>query len=88
MGLDTVELIMTVEDLFEIQIPDNHAENIATVQQLADYVFEKIKTKPTYENMPKKEFEEQILRLVENLTGIPYEEIDMSASFTNDLGMD
>ena len=88
MGLDTVELIMTVEDLFEIEIPDNHAENISTVQQLADYVFEKIKTKPTYENRSKEDFEEQILRLVEDMTGVPYNEIKMSHSFTNDLGMD
>ncbi|AXT20863.1 phosphopantetheine-binding protein [Flavobacteriaceae bacterium AU392] len=46
MGLDSVELLMSVEDKFGIQIPDAEAENIATVQQMANSVFEKIKLKP------------------------------------------
>lgn len=46
MGLDSVELIMTIEDKFGISIPDAECEQILTVQQMADSVFEKIKLKP------------------------------------------
>ena len=43
MGLDSVELLMTIEDKFGIQIPDREAENIATVEHMVDAVYEKIK---------------------------------------------
>lgn len=46
MGLDSVELIMSIEDKFGIAIPDAECEQIATVQQMADSVFEKIKLNP------------------------------------------
>jgi acyl carrier protein len=36
-SLDLVEIIMSVEDEFIIDIPDEHAEKLQTVQQLADY---------------------------------------------------
>lgn len=36
-SLDLVEIIMAVEDEFTIDIPDEHAEKLQTVQQLADY---------------------------------------------------
>ncbi|WP_445179498.1 acyl carrier protein [Pseudomonas sp. McL0111] len=37
-SLDTVELIMALEDEFGMDVPDEHAEKIATVQQAIDYV--------------------------------------------------
>ena len=37
-SLDTVELVMTLEEEFDIEIPDDDAENIATVQAAIDYV--------------------------------------------------
>ena len=46
MGLESVELIMTIENKFGISIPDAECENIATVQHMADSVFEKITLKP------------------------------------------
>ena len=46
MGLDSVELVMAIEDKFGISIPDAECEQIATVQQMADSVFEKIKLNP------------------------------------------
>jgi acyl carrier protein len=36
-SLDLVEIIMVVEEEFDIDIPDEHAEKLQTVQQLADY---------------------------------------------------
>jgi acyl carrier protein len=37
-SLDTVELVMALEDEFETEIPDNEAEKITTVQQAIDYI--------------------------------------------------
>ena len=37
-SLDTVELIMEFEKEFDIQIPDDQAENIATVGQAVSYI--------------------------------------------------
>ena len=37
-SLDTVELVMTLEDEFECEIPDEEAEKITTIQQASDYI--------------------------------------------------
>ena len=37
-SLDTVDLIMEFEKEFDIQIPDDQAENIATVGQAISYI--------------------------------------------------
>lgn len=37
-SLDTVELVMALEDEFETEIPDEEAEKITTVQQAIDYI--------------------------------------------------
>ena len=40
-SLDTVELVMALEEEFDIEIPDEAAENIATVQAAVDYINKK-----------------------------------------------
>lgn len=37
-SLDTVELVMALEDEFETEIPDDDAEKITSVQEAIDYV--------------------------------------------------
>ncbi|MBA3980763.1 MAG: acyl carrier protein [Alcanivorax sp.] len=37
-SLDTVELVMALEEEFETEIPDEEAEKISTVQAAIDYV--------------------------------------------------
>ena len=37
-SLDTVELVMALEEEFECEIPDEDAEKITTVQQAVEYV--------------------------------------------------
>ena len=40
-SLDTVELVMALEEEFEIDIPDDAAEKITTVQSAVDFILEK-----------------------------------------------
>ena len=43
-SLDTVELVMALEDEFELDIPDEDAEKLTTVGRAIDYVFENAKS--------------------------------------------
>ena len=42
-SLDTVELVMALEDEFEMEIPDEQAEKITTVKQAIDYATAHVK---------------------------------------------
>lgn len=42
-SLDTVELVMALEEEFECDIPDEEAEKITTVQQAIDYINQHLK---------------------------------------------
>jgi acyl carrier protein len=41
-SLDTVELVMALEEEFEIEIPDDAAEKMMTVQEAVDYINDKV----------------------------------------------
>jgi acyl carrier protein len=42
-SLDVVELVMALEEEFEVEIPDEEAEKLQTVQSVVDYINTKIK---------------------------------------------
>jgi acyl carrier protein len=41
-SLDTVELVMALEDEFDIEIPDEDAEKIVTVEDAVNYIKDRI----------------------------------------------
>ena len=41
-SLDTVELVMDIEDAFDIQIPEEDAEKIETIADAVNYVAERV----------------------------------------------
>lgn len=43
-SLDTVELVMALEEEFETEIPDEEAEKITTVQQAIEYINANLKS--------------------------------------------
>jgi acyl carrier protein len=43
-SLDIVELVMAFEEAFEIEIPDEDAEKIATVKDAVDYIQSHVKS--------------------------------------------
>ncbi|KPJ67784.1 MAG: acyl carrier protein [Coxiella sp. DG_40] len=44
-SLDTVELVMALEEEFDAEIPDEEAEKITTVQEAIDYIEKGLKEK-------------------------------------------
>ena len=44
-SLDTVELVMAFEEAFDLEIPDEDAEKIRTVQDAVDYISKNAKVK-------------------------------------------
>jgi acyl carrier protein len=42
-SLDSVELVMSFEDAFDIEIPDNDAKEIVTVEDALDYICNHVK---------------------------------------------
>ena len=41
-SLDTVELVMQLEEDFDVEIPDEDAQNIKTVKDAMDYIHKKM----------------------------------------------
>lgn len=41
-SLDIVELVMAIEEEFDIEIPDNDAEKVVTVGDVVDYIKENV----------------------------------------------
>lgn len=37
-SLDVVDILMSIEDEFEIEVPDEEIENIKTVRELVEYI--------------------------------------------------
>lgn len=84
MGLDTVELLMKVEEHFAISIPDPEAERIATVQDYYDTVARHLAAKPAEVSA----IQGAINALIADHAGLDPTEIEPRKSITNDLGLD
>ena len=41
-SLDVVELVMAIEEAFDIEIPDETAEKISNLQQAVDFISQKV----------------------------------------------
>ena len=42
-SLDIIEMVMTAEEEFDLEIPDNAAEKFETVKDVVDYLTDKVK---------------------------------------------
>jgi acyl carrier protein len=86
MGMDTVELAMDIEDLFDIEISDASAGAIHTVGDLQAFVLSALAHKGTPQN-PDDVFE-RIKRLLIDSFGVPEKRINPEARIVDDLGLD
>lgn len=55
-SLDTVELVMELEEEFDINIPDDAAENLQTIEDVIHFILERRKWKPVDDEQPGKAF--------------------------------
>jgi acyl carrier protein len=86
MGLDTVELVMAVEDEFGLEIPDAAAEMMMTVGDMHAFLVAELK-RLGREGDPAKVFEQMRAIIVRQLRIKP-EKVILSARFGKDLHVD
>lgn len=83
MGLDVVELIMTIEEHYDLRISDDEARTMRTVGDLHGYIL--IHARPVPESRAVWEW---LQIMLERDFGVPKERITPDASVVRDLGID
>jgi acyl carrier protein len=87
MGLDSVELVLSVERHFAVNIPDSDASTLTTVGKLHDWVVNELQRLKRPEVDPSAVFIE-IRRLICDQLGIEPERVTPDARFVQDLHVD
>jgi len=87
MGMDTVELVMDVEHKFDIDIKDEDAEKVLTVQQLCDYNIDHAFEEDEKDTKSGEVFEFVKETLMERFN-VPEKDITLEARFIEDLDLD
>jgi acyl carrier protein len=84
MGLDTVEMVMAIEEEFKIEIPDSVAEELLAVGDIRDYVCKVLRKRG--ETVDEDVIWERVKKLVVDQLGVPPERVTPSADIIRDLG--
>ncbi|HKO89408.1 MAG TPA: hypothetical protein VJU83_12945 [Burkholderiales bacterium] len=87
MGLDTVELVLAVEDIFQIDIPNTAAEQLDTVGKLHAFVVAELQRLDRPNVHPAIVFDE-LRTIICYQLGVKPEEVVPDARFVQDLGAD
>ncbi len=87
MGLETVELLIEVEETFEITISEHEAAAVATVGELAAVVATKLSEK-SYTVVDCEKPLGTIIDMLVDSFAIPRQEIARDSRFVADLGLD
>jgi acyl carrier protein len=87
MGLDTVELVMAVEDWFEITIPDEVAQKLFTVGDLHGFVVSELTRIGRFGGDSARVYE-QLKEIIVRQLGVRPEEVVPGARFVRDLRAD
>ena len=87
MGLDTVELVLLVEEHFQIDIPDEAASEIVTVGQLHEYVFGQLQRRRRTDFGYNQVFHD-IRDMLCTKFGVPYTAIVSEARIVKDLQLE
>ena len=86
MGLDTLELVIAIEEEFNLQISDADAERLGLLGDLHDYVVRALKQRG--ETPDETEVWERLKKIVVAQLGVRPERVTKSAHIVNDLGAD
>lgn len=87
MGMDTVELVMDIEEKYNLDIKDEETEKLFTVQSLCDYILENGFPEEERDSKSGEVYDFVCLILVERF-GVPREDIKLESRFVEDLGLD
>jgi acyl carrier protein len=87
MGLDTVELVMKVEETFDLEIPDAVASKLYTVGQLHAYVVECINKRSDLQIDPAAVFV-RLRDIICRQLGVQPDAVTPDARFVEDLRAD
>jgi hypothetical protein len=85
LGLDIVELVVAVEEEFDVQLPDERLNRIRTVGELHNLVAETLSV--TDEEVHAGLWS-RLLDVIEKDTGVDRNRLVAQARFVDDLGLD
>lgn len=81
MGLDSVQLIIDIENEFGISIPDAEAEKISTIRDFSECV-----VRLTGKELEEVEF--KIMTILHESLGVEWNRLKPSARIVDDMGID
>ena len=87
MGMDTVELAMDIEEKYGLDIKDEDAEKLLTVQALCDYILDNGFPEEERDSKSGEVYDYVCQILVESF-GVSREDIKLESRFVDDLGLD
>ncbi len=90
MGLDAVELVMAIEEEFDISIPDEEAANLDTVGKLYRYILDilYLNNSGTTGQIDESDVWERTKDVIVSQLGVRPEQVTEDANFVSDLGID
>jgi len=89
MGLDIVELVISWEEEFGIDIPNGVAATLETPGKAIDWIYETLNTRTATESSPiwtHDQVKQVVRRLIMEQTGV--KEFSDEDEFVRDLGLD
>ena len=87
MGLDTVELVMAVEEEFSLEIPDAAAEKMITVGDMHSFVVSELRRRGRPDVDDIRVFE-RLREIICTQLGVKAELVVPEVEFVKDLGAD
>ena len=84
MGLDVFELVMRIEEEFELQIPDEDAGELLTARQVIDYLMSKREIKER--NLTRADIQKEVWFMIEEELGIDRTNFNEDSDFYRDMG--
>ncbi|MCP5143266.1 MAG: hypothetical protein H6978_00415 [Gammaproteobacteria bacterium] len=90
MGLDSVELVLAIEEFFDIEIPDDIASEMRTPGDIYDYLIVAIEKK-RFAKTPRVASEviwTQLVGIIVNQLGVEPDLVTKHTDFVRDLRID
>ncbi len=81
MGLDSIELVLEVENFFSIKIQDKELEEIITIRDFTNCV---LRYRP---GLAMEEVERNIIQLIADKSGVSIRKIKPDTKIVEDLGI-